>query len=31
MSKNTGNMYTKTNFNHGGRRAGMGMLYDDYS
>ena len=27
---NTGRLYTTTSFMHGGRRAGMGMLHDDY-
>lgn len=30
MSKNVGNLYTTTSFRHGSRRAGMGMLYDNY-
>lgn len=30
MSRNSGNLYTTTGFRHGGRRAGMGMLYDNY-
>lgn len=28
---NTGKMYLKTSLNNGGRRAGDGILYDDYS
>lgn len=31
MSKNTGNLYQKTSFRNGGRVAGMGIVYDDYS
>ena len=30
MIERAGNMYTKTNFRNGGRRAGSGVLYDDY-
>lgn len=30
MSERTGNLYTKTSFRNGGRKAGTGMLYDDY-
>lgn len=30
MNKNSGSMYTKTSLRNGGRRAGMGMLYDNY-
>lgn len=29
--RKTGNQYTQTSFRNGCRRAGMGMLYDDYS
>lgn len=31
MSKNTGKQYTRTSLRNGGRRAGMGMVEDDYS
>ena len=30
MSERTGNLYTTTGFRNGGRRAGSGVLYDDY-
>lgn len=30
MSKNAGRMHTTTSFRHGSRKAGMGMLYDNY-
>ena len=29
--RNMGNLYTTTSFRHGGRKAGIGILYDDYS
>lgn len=29
--KKTGRQYMTTSFRHGGRRAGIGTLYDDYS
>lgn len=29
--KNTGNLYQQTSLRNGGRRAGIGILYDDYS
>lgn len=31
MSKNTGNLYINTSFRNGGRKAGIGIIYDDYS
>jgi hypothetical protein len=31
MSNNTGKQYTRTSFRNGGRKAGMGINYDDYS
>ena len=31
MSERTGNLYATTSFRNGGRRAGSGVLYDDYS
>ena len=30
MSERTGNLYTTTGFRNGERRAGSGVLYDDY-
>ena len=30
MSSNTGKLYTTTSLRNGGRRAGMGMDYDNY-
>ena len=30
MSKYTGNQYRNTSFRNGGRKAGIGTLYDDY-
>lgn len=30
-SRNTGRLYSCTSFRNGGRRAGHGMLHDDYS
>lgn len=30
MSERAGNMYTVTSFRNGGRRAGSGVLYDNY-
>ena len=29
--KHTGNLYQQTSLRNGGRRAGIGILYDDYS
>lgn len=29
--KNAGKQYMRTSFRNGGRKAGMGMRYDDYS
>lgn len=29
--KKTGNLYRNTAFRNGGRKAGSGVLYDDYS
>lgn len=31
MSKTTGNLYRNTSFRNGGRKAGAGVDYDDYS
>ena len=31
MSNNTGKLYLLSSFPHGGRRAGSGMSYDNYS
>lgn len=31
MSKNTGKMYQNTSLRNGGRKAGIGTAYDDYS
>lgn len=31
MSEKTGNMYFNTSLANGGRKAGMGILFDDYS
>ena len=31
MSERTGNLYATTSFRNGGRGAGSGVLYDDYS
>ena len=31
MDKRLGNLHFNTSFRNGGRKAGMGMLYDDYS
>ena len=31
MSDKTGNLYRTTSFRNGGRKAGIGTLYDDYS
>lgn len=31
MSKTTGNLYRNTSFRNGGRKAGAGVAYDDYS
>ena len=31
MTNETGNLYLKTSFRNGGRTAGAGTLYDDYS
>ena len=30
MSDKTGNLYRTTSFRNGGRKAGIGTLYDDY-
>ena len=30
-NRKTGRQYMTTSFRNGGRRAGMGILYDDYS
>lgn len=30
-SERTGNLYRYTGFRNGGRKAGIGILYDDYS
>lgn len=30
-NRKTGNLYRNTSFRNGGRRAGIGTLYDDYS
>lgn len=31
MSNKTGNLHTNTSLRNGGRKAGIGILYDDYS
>ena len=31
MSDKTGNIYRTTSFRNGGRKAGIGTMYDDYS
>lgn len=31
MNKNSGNLYRQTGLRNGGRRAGYGMVEDDYS
>jgi len=31
MKGNQGNIYRNTSFRNGGRKAGIGTLYDDYS
>ena len=31
ITKNSGRQFLLTNFDYGGRRAGAGVLYDDYS
>lgn len=31
MSNKTGNLYTNTSFRNGGRKAGYGIIHDDYS
>lgn len=31
ITKNTGKLYRNTSFRNGGRSAGEGVLYDDYS